>query len=90
MTITHKLSSIDQKGMSLRDIRNGQDTVYKFSRVGEYDLARTRLPLPQAPVEASPPPTAEPVPEPTQAPDSEDEMLVTEDADGTLANAQED
>ena len=35
MTITHKLSSIDDNGMSLRDIRNGGDTVYKFTRVTE-------------------------------------------------------
>ena len=38
MTITHKLSSIDKTSMSLRDIRDGQDVVYKFSRVGEWTL----------------------------------------------------
>lgn len=39
MTITHKLSSIDEDGMSLRDIRNGGDTVYKFTRVTETEAA---------------------------------------------------
>lgn len=38
MTITHKLSSIDKTSMSLRDIRDGQDVVYKFTRVGEWTL----------------------------------------------------
>ncbi len=70
MTITHKLSAIDENGMSLRDIRDGQDTVYKFSRVGKFDLPETKLPLPQ--------PQAEP--QPTPAP-QDDEMLVTEETD---------
>ena len=77
MTLTHKLSTIDQKGMSLRDIRDGQDKVYKFSRVGEFDLDQTVLPLPQEK------PAAEPEPEPTPAPTAEpvEEMLVTEETD---------
>ena len=47
MTLTHKLSTIDQNGMSLRDIRTDDDVVYKFTRVGEFDLPDTRLPLPE-------------------------------------------
>ena len=70
MTITHKLSNIDKKSMSLRDIRDGQDVVYKFERVGEWTL-------PQADVapEASPAATAAPV---------QDELLVAEDADAAV------
>ena len=44
MTITHKLSSIDKTSMSLRDIRDGQDVVYKFSRVGEWTLPEVTEP----------------------------------------------
>ena len=44
MTITHKLSTIDGKGMSLRDIRSGQDVVYKFTRKGAFELPQMDLP----------------------------------------------
>jgi len=44
MTVTHKLSAISENGMSLRDIRDGQDVVYKFSRVGEFNLPAMELP----------------------------------------------
>ena len=62
MTITHKLSAIDKTYMSLRDIRDGQDVVYKFDRVGEWKL-------PQA--EATPPKgdSAQSVPAETSAPE---------------------
>ena len=78
MSITHKLSSIDRKGMSLRDIRDGQDTVYKFSRVGEFDLPNAVLPLPEKVEPAEPEPTPEPTSEPAQ---EETDMLVTEETD---------
>ena len=45
MSLTHKLSSIDEKGMSLRDIRNGQDVVYKFTRAGDFILPQLALPV---------------------------------------------
>ena len=48
MTITHKLSSIDENGMSLRDIRNGGDRVYKFTRSTEETAAPTAAPTPSA------------------------------------------
>ena len=70
MTITHKLSNIDKKSMSLRDIRDGQDVVYKFERVGEWTL-----PQADAAPEASPAATAAPV---------QDELLVAEDADAAV------
>ena len=44
MTITHKISSIDEKSMSLRDIRNGQDVVYKFTRDGAFELPVMPMP----------------------------------------------
>ena len=47
MAITHKLSTIDEDGMSLRDMRDGQNVVYKFSRVGEFHLPEVELKLPQ-------------------------------------------
>ena len=47
MSITHKLSTIDEKGMSLRDVRDGQDVVYKFSRMGEFKLPDVELKLPE-------------------------------------------
>lgn len=71
MTITHKLSSIDKTNMSLRDIRDGQDVVYKFERVGEWSL-------PQPETAVTPEQTPEAVTE--SAPDESD-MLVTEDGD---------
>ena len=47
MTVTHKLSAIDKNGMSLRDISTSEETVYKFTRKGEFDLPSTQLPLPE-------------------------------------------
>lgn len=44
MTLTHKLTSITQKGMTLRDIRDGRDDVYKYTRVGEWSLPVADLP----------------------------------------------
>lgn len=67
MTITHKLSSIDKTSMSLRDIRDGQDVVYKFSRVGEWTL-----PEETAAPETTPAPPAEAGAEVTPAPEDED------------------
>lgn len=64
MTITHKLSSIDKTSMSLRDIRDGQDVVYKFSRVGEWTL-------PEVTVETTSAPEEESVVETTPAPETE-------------------
>lgn len=71
LTLTHKLSSIDENGMSLRDIRNGTDVVYKFTRVGEYSLPEIPLPLTEAPVETDAP----------EAPEENLDMLVTGDDD---------
>ncbi|MEG0864516.1 MAG: hypothetical protein RSE58_11675 [Clostridia bacterium] len=68
MTITHKLSNIQKMYMSLRDIRNGQDVVYKFDRVGTAELpAFTPAPL----VTQAPPAKDNPL----------EDMLVTEDDD---------
>ena len=47
MTITHKLSAITEEGMSLRDVRDGQDVVYKFSRVGGFELPDVEMKLPE-------------------------------------------
>lgn len=77
LTLTHKLSRVDETSMSLRDIRNGADDVYKFTRVGEYSLPEMEITLSEAetPAEAS-----EPVPEELPA-DPLEEMLVTGDDD---------
>jgi len=69
MTVTHKLSAIDKNGMSLRDIRTSEETVYKFTRQGRYDLPDTQLPLPEV--------KAEPVEEPAV----QEETLVVEETD---------
>jgi len=79
LTLTHKLSRIDENSMSLRDIRDGADDVYKFTRVGEYTLPDMDIPFPEA--EA---PAAEPTQGPAETPAPEsplDEMLVTGDED---------
>lgn len=77
MTITHKLSAIDKTSMSLRDIRDGQDVVYKFERVGEWALPE---PAPAPATTALTEPVSTPAPQPTPADDFSD-MLVTEDGD---------
>ena len=78
MTITHKLSAIDKTYMSLRDIRNGQDVVYKFDRVGEWKLPEAETaPEDDTPAQLAPAETAAPegapaqtqVPEATPAPE---------------------
>ena len=76
MTITHKLSSIDKTSMSLRDIRDGQDVVYKFSRVGEWTLPEVTVETTSAPeeesvVETTPAPEPETAAEATPAPEEE-------------------
>ena len=71
MTVTHKLSTIGQTSMSLRDIRDGNDIVYKMERVADAAVS-TPIPLPQV----SPAPQASDAPEAT---DSADDMLVQED-----------
>ncbi|MEG0639193.1 MAG: hypothetical protein RR824_04075, partial [Clostridia bacterium] len=70
MTITHKLSNIQKTYMSLRDIRNGQDVVYKFDRVGTAELP-TFTPAPM--VTQAPPVKDNPL----------EDMLVTEDEDAS-------
>jgi len=92
MTITHKISVLDQKGMSLRDQRDGQDVLYKLSRVGDFVLPEMKLPehfpvQEESVPETTPEPTQQPV-EPTfepiitPAPEQQavDELLVTEEA----------
>ena len=46
MTVTHKLSTIDKRSMSLRDVRDGNDIVYKLDRVEDATGEQTLLPLP--------------------------------------------
>lgn len=48
MTVTHKVSAISRTGMSLRDIRDGQDVVYKFSRAGDFALPDMEIPTEEA------------------------------------------
>lgn len=43
MTITHKVSTIDEKSMGLREVGSGQDVLYKFSRVGEFALPQMEM-----------------------------------------------
>ncbi|MDY2655585.1 MAG: hypothetical protein SOV75_01100, partial [Candidatus Limiplasma sp.] len=72
MTITHKLSSIDKTSMSLRDIRDGQDVVYKFSRVGEWTLPEVvTSPETTLAPETTLTPDATSAPEATPAPEEE-------------------
>lgn len=79
LTLTHKLSRIDENSMSLRDIRDGADDVYKFTRVGEYSLPLVDITLSEAEAPAAAPTQG---PEETPAPaDPLDEMLVTGDED---------
>lgn len=72
MTITHKLSAITKNGMSLRDVRDGQDVVYKFSRVGEFALPEMAIPAAE---------DVQPEPEEQPAPEASEDLLVTEETD---------
>ena len=74
MSITHKVSSIDEKGLTLRDIRDGGDKVYKFTRAQQTQDAPQTSPEPTSAVTPSAAPTTTPEPE--------NEMLVTEDDNG--------
>lgn len=79
LTLTHKLSRIDENSMSLRDIRDGADDVYKFTRVGEYSLPHMEITLSEAETPAA---TPEPGPAETSSPPEPlEEMLVTGDDD---------
>lgn len=80
MTITHKLSAIDRTGMSLRDIRDGQDVVYKFERVGEWTLPQAQTADEPVPETAGPETAPEVKPEDASQEDGLD-MLVTEGGD---------
>lgn len=53
LSITHKVSAIDEKGMSLRDVQDGHDVVYKFSRNGEFRLPEMPMTLAEEPAAAS-------------------------------------
>ena len=67
------LRGLDKTGMSLRDQRDGQDVLYKLSRVGKFEMPAMELPeqtVEEAPAE-TPEPTAEPAPEPTAEPTAE-------------------
>ena len=88
MTITHKLSSIDKTSMSLRDIRDGQDVVYKFSRVGEWTLPEVTEPAPveESAAEATPAPEAETSPETTPVPQEESDAEATTQPDTEAVN----
>ena len=85
MNITHKLTSVTEDGLTLRDIRNGADDVTHFGRAGEWTLPVMDLP------EYTPEPYEEPetspaeetpaeAPAPEEAPAEEDlsDMLVEE------------
>ena len=81
MTITHKISVLDEKGMSLRDQRDGQDVLYKLSRKGDFTLPM--MELPEIQVEEPAEETEEPAFEPVVTPAVQNEMLVTEESDAT-------
>lgn len=80
LVLSHKISSMDKTGMSLRDIRDGQDVVYKFTRVGDFALPQPDMVLPEEELS-----TAETdKPESSDSPAEEDgleELLVREDGD---------
>ena len=88
MTITHKLSSIDKTSMSLRDIRDGQDVVYKFSRVGEWTLPEVTetTSAEETAAEATPEPEAETAPEATPVPQEESGAEATTQPDTEAVN----
>ncbi|MEG0996453.1 MAG: hypothetical protein RSH26_05770 [Clostridia bacterium] len=67
MTVTHKLSSISKTGMSLRDVRDGNDIVYKLTRLGDAEELQASQ---------TPAPAQTPVPVKVE---SGDDMLVTEE-----------
>ena len=87
LTITHKISVLDQTGMSLRDQRDGQDVLYKLSRPNGFELPEMDLPETVAEEEPAPEPAVHPSQEPvaTPAPETADEMLVTEEDDAPNA-----
>lgn len=55
LSLTHKVSSIDAKRLSLRDIRDGQNTVIHLTRDDSYALTIPAPDLPEAPVLKSEP-----------------------------------
>lgn len=87
LTITHKISVLDQTGMSLRDQRDGQDVLYKLSRPNGFEMPEMELPETVAEEEPAPEPAVQPSQEPVATPDPEtaDEMLVTEEDDAPNA-----
>lgn len=46
MTVTHKISVLDKIGMSLRDLRDGQDILFKFTRANDFQLPKMSIPQP--------------------------------------------
>jgi len=80
MTITHKLSVLTKTGMSLRDQRDGQDVLYKLSRVGEFELTQPDEAETEEASEAPQEPADETVQQPDTAEEEIEVMLVTEES----------
>lgn len=79
MTITHKISVLDETGMSLRDQRNGEDVLYKLTRTSAFELPRMELPAMDKPENEPEAAETEDVPETSAA----EELLVTEESNET-------
>ena len=73
LALTHKVSSIDESRLTLRDVRDGQNTVIRLTRDTAFELVIPAPVLPEAPVlevkpEAPAAPEATDVPEIDQLP----------------------
>ncbi|MGN1019410.1 MAG: hypothetical protein ACI4O7_03475 [Aristaeellaceae bacterium] len=80
LSLTHKVSSIAQNDLTLRDIRDGQNIVIRLTRDEEYVLPELTPELPEVP---EPDPT--PVPAATDTPSPEEMPLPTAEADASDA-----
>ena len=80
LSLTHKVSSIAENDLTLRDIRDGQNIVIRLTRDPDYALPELTPALPEVP---QPDPT--PAPAATDTPVPEEVPLPTAEADASDA-----
>ena len=66
LTLTHRLTDVSQKALTLRDTRDGQRAVYKFDRVAEAETTKVEPKVTPAPTETPKPAQTEATEKPVQ------------------------